>query len=294
MINNSLFYCSNKHTYPPFKNGLYIEEYFLQKIMSTSYDLKRKYIPALWTNFQIEDWFQSRKDEMQKSLDEWFMNNPSTNGYFTIVQYDDGPLLKLPENVIVYGACHGDIPIPLIYQDNNNTLQSLQKRTFNEKDILCSFVGNITSNSVEPNVRQVMFDTLKDNSNFNMINSGGWTPYVNTNMQSLFINTTINSKFALAPRGYGRSSFRFFECFQLGTIPIYIWNDINWLPFQHVIDYNRLCICLHISDINNLEQILLNIDEDKYNAMFQYYDEIKHLFELEGMSNQIINEANIV
>ena len=65
-----------------------------------------------------------------------------------------------------------------------------------------------------------------------MINSGGWRPDVNKNLQDTFINTTINSKFALSPRGYGRSSFRIFECFELGTIPIYIWNDINWLPFQ--------------------------------------------------------------
>jgi hypothetical protein len=61
-----------------------------------------------------------------------------------------------------------------------------------------------------------------------MIHSGGWTPDVNVNLQLVFINTTLESKFALAPRGYGRGSFRFFECFQLGTIPIYIWNDI-WL-----------------------------------------------------------------
>lgn len=61
MINNSLFYCSNIHTYPPFKNGLYLEEYFLNKFKETQPLLKRKYIPALWTNFQIEGWFNEKK-----------------------------------------------------------------------------------------------------------------------------------------------------------------------------------------------------------------------------------------
>ena len=28
MISSSLFNCVNKDTYPPFKNGLYLEEYF--------------------------------------------------------------------------------------------------------------------------------------------------------------------------------------------------------------------------------------------------------------------------
>jgi hypothetical protein len=192
----------------------------------------------------------------------------------------------LPENTIVYGACSGHIPLPLIYQDINHTLMHLPKKTFHEKNILCSFVGNITSNFVQPNVRQIMFDVLS--GPFKMINSGGWSASVKNDLQKLFIETTIDSKFALAPRGYGRSSFRFFECFLLGTIPIYIWNDINWLPFQDTIDYSKLCIVIHISQINDLETILLNIDEQQYKAMWNYYNTIRSLFELEGMSQKII------
>lgn len=290
MINCNLFYCKNKDTYPPFKNGLYLEEFFLKTFIEKSPKLTRSYIPALWTNFQIEGWFPNIKHEMQIHLDEWVKQNPSDNGYFTVVQYDDGPLLRLPENTIVYGACSNDIPIPLIYEDKNNTLESFEKKTFNEKQILCSFVGNITSNHIQPNVREEIMRMFTNKSNFKMINSGGWTPTVNQNLQTIFINTTIDSKFAFAPRGYGRGSFRFFECFQLGTIPIYVWNDKNWLPFQNIIDYNQLCISIHISEINNLEQKLQSIDELKYNSMFKYYKQIKYLFELDGMTTQILNE----
>ena len=292
MINNSLFYCKNKDTYPPFKNGLYLEEYFFRKITSENLLLKRKYIPALWTNFQIEGWFESKKLEMQIALNNWLRENPCEDGYFTIVQYDDGPKLNIPENTIVYGACSGNIPIPLIYQDINNTLVNIHKKSFSEKKILCSFIGNITSNHIQPNVREIMKNVFEKNPKFVFYNSGGWTPSVNVNLQKIFVNTTIDSKFALAPRGYGRGSFRFFECFQLRTIPIYLWNDIEWLPFKNVIDYSRLCISLHISQINSLEQKLESITEDDYNKMFEYYNEIKHLFELEGMSNQIIKEIN--
>jgi hypothetical protein len=292
MINNSLFYCKNKDTYPPFKNGLYLEEYFFRKITSENLLLKRKYIPALWTNFQIEGWFESKKLEMQIALNNWLRENPCEDGYFTIVQYDDGPKLNIPENTIVYGACSGNIPIPLIYQDINNTLVNIHKKSFSEKKILCSFIGNITSNHIQPNVREIMKNVFEKNPKFVFYNSGGWTPSVNVDLQKIFVNTTINSKFALAPRGYGRGSFRFFECFQLGTIPIYIWNDIEWLPFKNVIDYSRLCISIHISQINNLEKKLESITEAEYNNMFNYYNEIKHLFELEGMSNQIIKEIN--
>ena len=292
MINNSLFYCKNKDTYPPFKNGLYLEEYFFRKITSENLLLKRKYIPALWTNFQIEGWFESKKLEMQIALNNWLRENPSENGYFTIVQYDDGPKLNIPENTIVYGACSGNIPIPLIYQDINNTLINIPKKSFSEKKKLCSFIGNITGNHIQPNVREIMKNVFEKNPKFVFYNSGGWTPSVNVNLQKIFVNTTIDSKFALAPRGYGRGSFRFFECFQLGTIPIYVWNDIEWLPFKNEIDYSKLCISIHISQINNLEKKLESITEAEYNNMFNYYNEIKHLFELEGMSNQIIKEIN--
>ena len=292
MLSCPFFYCKNKDTYPPFKNGLYLEEYFLRKILNEKLELKRKYIPILWTNFQIEDWFKSRKNEMQNELNKWLNENPSENGYFTIVQYDDGPLLNIPQNTIVYGACSGNIPIPLIYEDVNNVLINIPKKGFIEKKILCSFIGNITGNHIQPNVREVIKNVFENNPKFVFYNSGGWTPSVNVNLQKIFVNTTIDSKFALAPRGYGRGSFRFFECFQLGTIPIYIWNDIEWLPFKNVIDYSRLCISIHISQVNNLEKKLESITEEEYNNMFNYYNEIKHLFELEGMSNQIIKEIN--
>ena len=290
MIQNPLFYCTNKDTYPPFKNGLYLEEYFFKKMHEDSANTKRKYIPVLWTNFQIEGWFQTKKQEMQNALDEWINQNPSENGYFTIVQYDDGPLLNLPINTLVYGACSGTIPIPLIYEDTRNTLLNFPKKTFSEKTILCSFVGNITANHVQPNVREVIQNSFSTKPNFVFFNSGGWTPSVNENLQQQFIQITLNTKFALAPRGYGRGSFRFFECFHLGTIPIYIWNDIEWLPFKNIIDYEKLCISIHISQVTELEAKLLSITEEKYNEMLDYYQEIKHLFELEGMSLQIIKE----
>lgn len=293
LIPDSKFYCQNKDNYPPFKHGLYLEEYFLKYVHSNKIQSKRKYIPALWTNFQIESWFKPMKQQLQHHLNQWLLRNPSVHGYYTIVQYDDGPLLQLPPNTIVYGACSGNIPIPLIYEDSNNTLTSMPKKTFREKQKLCSFIGNITSNHVEPNVRKVMFDSLSGNSSFYMVNSGGWTPSVAANLQTIFINTTIDSKFALAPRGYGRSSFRFFECFQLGTIPVYLWNNVNWLPFQNIINYDKLCITLHISKINELETILNNISEEHYNSMWLYYNEIKHLFTLDGMTRQIISEISL-
>jgi hypothetical protein len=288
----NLFYHKTNVVYPPFKNGLYLEEYFLKKFMQENPTTKRKYIPALWTNFQIEDWFQSKKKIMQYNLDLWVKKNPSPTGYFTIVQHDDAVFLILPSNTIIYGACSGNIPLPLIYQDVRNTLENIPRKSFTEKKILCSFVGSITTNNVSPYVRHNMINYLKNNPNFILNVPSAWTNNVDKQKQDRFIILTANSKFALAPRGYGRSSFRFFEILQLGVIPIYIWNDIEWIPYKDdpEVDYSKFCISINISEINKLENILLNINEDAYNNMLNEYNKIKHKFSLDGMYNYIINQ----
>jgi hypothetical protein len=281
---DDLFYVSNKDTYPPFKNGYYMEEYFYNymKRNNLNYDKDgRLYIPALWTNFQIEHWFSSKKDFMQNKLDEYINKYKCEKGYFTLIQYDDGPLLNLPENTKIYGACTGTNILPLIYEDKIGHLIKINKKIFSEKKFLCSFVGSNTHN-----IRRVIEHIYKNSSNFKFI-IRNWSPIVIENDQNNFIDTTINSKFALAPRGYGRSSFRFFEIFKLNTIPIYIWDDIEWLPYKDIIDYSKICISLHISKINELENILININEDQYNNMIDNYNKIKHMFELEFMCKYI-------
>lgn len=292
MIKNELFYCKNKDTYPPFKNGMYLEEYFLDTFIKNKPNLKRKYIPALWTNFQIEGWFKNNenKEKMQESLNEWVNQNPSHNGYFTIVQHDDGVKLKLPDNTIIYGTGCGDVPIPLVYQDIKNTLSSISKKSFQDKFILCSFVGAETANNVLPNVRKQIRIKFNNNNKFIIHFTNGWTSNVDINKQYNFIKTTSNSKFALAPRGYGRSSFRFFEIFKLGCIPVYIWNDKEWLPFKDKINYSKICISLNVNDIDKLESILSNINEQQYNNMYSEYLKIKHYFTVGGIYDYVIDK----
>ena len=284
-IDNPLFYCKNKDTYPPFKNGQYLEEYFFNYIIKNKIEFKRTYIPALWTNFQIEGWFNSQKENMQRSLDDFITKNPNPNGYFTIVQYDDGPLLKLPKDTIVFGACSGNIPMPLIYEDKLNLLESQKSlNSYDDRPILCSFVGTLTHN-----VRRIILGKYHNNNNFFFDIQNGWTPSVKKDRQDNFISATNNSKFALAPRGYGRSSFRFFEIFKLNCIPVYVWDDIEWLPYKDILDYSKFCISININEIDKLENILLNINEEKYKSMLDEYNKIKNLFYLDGMTEYIIN-----
>ena len=289
IIQNTLFYTNTSIVYPPFKNGLYMEEYFLQYAYTKNrfYDYAgRLYIPALWTNFQLKPWFTWNAANMQTSLIQFINTHPNEKGYFTVVQHDDGPFLKLPPNICIYGACNGHIPLPLIYEDNSNTLTKLaiHGKSFSERNILCSFVGSTTHT-----VRNICIDKLSNIPGFDFtVPKTGWTLTVDKSNQTTFINKTLDSKFALAPRGYGRSSFRFFEILQLGCVPIYVWDDHEWLPYKNLIDYSTFCISIHVSKIDTLPEILEKINETAYNNMKLAYDKIKHMFTMEFMCKHIL------
>jgi hypothetical protein len=221
---------------------------------------------------------------MQESLDNFINANPSEKGYFTIIQYDDGSLLKLPFNTLIYGACSGDIPLPLIYEDRSFKLEKYEKYGYNNKDIYCSFVGSITHF-----IRQNLYLNFSTNEKFLFSVNQSWTNDVSNESATNFINTTLRSKFVFAPRGHGRSSFRFFEILKLGSIPIYVWDDIEWLPYKSILDYEKFCISINIRNINELEEILTKIDETKYNEMIMEYEKIKNCFDLEYMCSFIKN-----
>lgn len=282
-IPDELFITKTKVVYPPFKKGLYMEEYFLNHMATTNKTTDkdgRLFIPALWTNFQIESWFPQRKDAMQRTLDKWISENPNKAGYFIVIQHDDGPMLRLPPGTKIYGACFGQVYLPLIYQDIDNKLENLaqNKKTFKNRPILCSFVGSVTHN-----VRKTVVDIYQTNPRFKITLRQGWTNQVQSTHQDQFTEITLKSKFALAPRGYGRSSFRFFEILQLGVVPVYVWDDIEWLPYKNVLDYDAFSVTIHETELDILEEILINITEKKYNAMLAEYQRIKHMFGLDFM-----------
>lgn len=292
MIDDPFFYVETPAVYPPFKKGRYLEEFFwdaCQRKGVTHNADGRRYIPAFWTNFQIDPAFPSKKLSMQESLDRFISVHPCDNGYFTVVQHDDGPLLSLPADTIVYGACTGDIALPLIYEDTSQKLIRLygeRNRTFSERSILCSFVGTDTHS-----VRTACIHALRGRPGMDFTVRPAWSIQVDTASQDVFIQKTLDSKFALAPRGYGRSSFRFFEIFQLGAIPVYVWDDIEWLPYKDQVDYSKICISIHVSQIESLPHLLNEVTVDRYNTMRSEYERIRDWFSLETMTSYVLETS---
>jgi len=281
IIMKDIWYPPTLTIFPCLLKGDLIEKRFFDYIKNNKIVLNRKYINVAWTNLYCNDSFKGVKydsEKLQKELDIL----PKDDKYFTILQYAGNIKQKLPANTIVFAGSFGDYPLPLLY-DNDEIFNNVCLKSWEEKDIFCSFVGNHTHDI------RLKIKNYVDNMDDYFYKD---TPSNNPDV-SLFLNTTVNSKFCLAPRGFGRSSFRFYEIIKLGSIPIYVWDDEIWLPFQDVIDYDKLSVVIHIDNLNNLDDILKYITKEQYNNMISYANEKKHvLCSFDGVCEQIISKVN--
>ena len=175
------------------------------------------------------------------------------------------------------------IPIPLTYE--NAGLFEQYKNT--DKTIFCSFVGADT----HPIRRSVVSEFLQYSDVVCSIDK--WTNEIANDKQQLFLDVTSKSKFTLAPRGFGKTSFRLYEALKLGSVPVYIYDD-PWLPYTELIDWNKLAVLSHINDVPFLYDRLKNITDEEYCSMLAYYKEHEYLFTFEGMSEYVVQKFNSI
>lgn len=70
--------------------------------------------------------------------------------------------------------------------------------------------------------------------------------------------------FNLAPQGFGRTSFRLAEVVQVGRIPVYIYNDIPWVPYVgSPLSVYELGYVGRVHHLESLIKHLANIKHDK-------------------------------
>jgi len=283
-----MFRPGTSHVYPPFKKGRYMEEFMYEYLLAKQDVIQTDlvYLPIFWTNLQNHPGFAANKAKYQTLLDQALSIMPSDTKYVTIVQHDDGPQLTIPSQTIVFGACTGTIPLPLIYEDTANQLLTAPRMT---KNILASFVGTKTTHPL----RGEMVRHLEGKQGIQCQAAPVWKVNVVEQDAARFVEWTLRSKFCLAPRGYGRSSFRFFEAMLLDTIPVYIWDDIEWLPYKDILDYSAFSISISQRDLPQLYHRLQSISEDTYRNMQQELLRVRHHFTLEGMAEYIVRRITM-
>jgi hypothetical protein len=262
----------------------YFYDYSTNPENNNKINTERIYIPAFWTNIQNHPNFSDMKESLNILLKRVYNLFPENTPYFTVVQADIGVELVLPKNTLVFGACYGDIPLPLIYEDVTNRLINTPR--LEKRKLRGSFVGTAATHPL----RQKMFLSIGRNPNFKFETNDIWTNSVSEPKADTFIKTTLNSKYCLAPRGFGRSSFRFFEAMLLDTVPVYFWDDTEWLPYKDILDYSKFSVSIHETDVDKTAQILKSISHEKYLSMVEELKRVRPYFTLEGMSEYIISK----
>jgi hypothetical protein len=183
------------------------ENWFVRNYDQSRNKSDRVFLPVTWTSFYCNNKHGRDRKEMNK-LDAFINSLDRGKKYFTVVQYDDGIINKLPFlDVKVFGmGCKGEVQLPLVCQPHKYEFKE------NGRPIFASFIGSIT----HP-IRQKLVDELKDKEGY----------FISTEPTSLHSYCYImsQSKFVLCPRGYGKTSFRIQEALQYGAIPIYISDE---------------------------------------------------------------------
>jgi hypothetical protein len=284
------------HAYPP-HTRTNIESFFLDFAKRNIGIIKThlNYLPILWTNNYVsyrnrEKRADFRADpEIQQWLDQ---HGPALGPCFTVVQNDDGPYETLPPNIKVFGAGGtGHVAIPLLCDAHPRRGIPRQNRAFFTGQMNCGGpeAGVHGRSSWNPNgagarIRRSMFKAFADAHDPEFVVSGKPGP----NPQAEFEIGLSASIFGLAPRGYGKTSFRLYEAMQLGAIPVYIYDE-PWLPFAKEIHWPAFCVLCPESEIAALPQKLKSMTQDEISRLQDNLDRIYPLyFTLEAASWQII------
>lgn len=177
------------------------------------------YLPVYWTRWHLRhDYGKTGREELQKSVNNVMLDDSKT---FTICQYDDGPLIDIGKTAqcLASRKSEAGIDIPLLAAPHRKPFFYPAKR------YQASFIGRASTHSV----RSELMDLLGERPDvlmFDGIKSSRW-----------FVRKTLASWIALAPRGYGGSSFRFFEAMQLGVVPLLL-GDLDTRPFKNEIPWH--------------------------------------------------------
>ncbi|CAK9084216.1 unnamed protein product [Durusdinium trenchii] len=165
---------------------------------------------------------------------------------------------QMPNLLVLSAGGNGHVPIPLLKKPEKR-LMGLPLRS---RRYFTSFVGSGFNNKA---VRETMKKVTEQ-----WAQQTGKEVFISLKTMNEWQDILTNTTVALSPRGFGRSSFRSGELFQMGRVPIYIWDDEPWLYYRELWEKEVIGFATNIkslgstldrvvSDMSKLELIEANI-----------------------------------
>ena len=248
--------------YPSHNDDYGVEQDFLKYLNKnpdiltfTAEEADWHYLPIYWTRWHLNhDYAKTGLAELQQAASQIIFKDQKT---FTICQYDDGPLVDLGLTTIFLASrkTSAGIDIPLLCSPHRLPFFKPSKK------YLTSFIGRLSTYPV----RQQVFDKVKGRNDVYFFDGDQGTRF--------YVQKMLQSQVALCPRGYGGSSFRFFEAMQLGITPFLI-GDFDTRPFKKYIDWDEISFCLSSAD--GINDILDSLDETVTRQMGKQAAKIWH------------------
>lgn len=257
------------------------------------------YLPVLWWNNSAAEMLATGKGPFRAVvLVQEFLDNLPPGKRVTVSRGADGIYERLPDNTVVFSAGgKGDFPIPHLTEAPDVPVRR-------ERDILASFVGNIAcggpvkdaphgASSWDPNgagatVRRAMAKVFSGAEDCLIVdqNIGTWSRGIPLEYVK-FRQAAEQSWFGLAPRGYGKTSYRLYEMFHFGCIPVYIYDE-PWIPYQDRLDWTEFSVLCHVSELPDLPQRLRSMPIAKREQMIEAAKPlIEDYFTQDGVCKQI-------
>lgn len=249
--------------YPPQANSYNIEYKFYKKA------LKQKNVDSFLVNIPIqwENIFSNKLAnvlEVEKDLNDKLDKNTL---YFTVCKYEGGPQVDL-DNILIFTPSgifdmlkqnnQSYLPLPLI-TDKYTQKPKVHKR------FLASYIGRNT----HP-IRIFLQQKYRYDRKFFVKNLDSMSSVFSEIDQSKYKKVISESYFSLCPRGFGPTSFRLYESFELGSVPVYI-SDEYFLPFKEFINWKDLCIFSSFQDLHKLKKNLnKTLNSSRYQYMLEY------------------------
>ncbi len=224
------------HEYSNYE-GPWIENLFIEKFMDKPLSYFRGFIPLFvqWIDTQIlrGPHFNNIHEELNKLLRPGVI-------YLAVSQGDVGlgMIGAAHPNILVLSAGgYGHVPLPLVKSEvphrphvhHAGVLNVTVRDEVGGKAVVAQeykrdigFFG--TLNQQNSGRQEILEKIAKAADKLNMTHK-----YDLTNKWQKEMGV---SRFNLCPRGYGRSSFRFAESIQIGRIPVFLWDDVPWIPYH--------------------------------------------------------------
>lgn len=176
--------------------------------------------------------------------------------YITVSQNDQGlpagsdlmAMNLIPNLLVLSAGGYGHVPIPLFKQKEKRRNHQIP---VSDRSIVVSYVGSLVH--APANFREVVHHQLESWSNKPSPPLSGdfsYRYYMGDDWREIM----ADSRFSLSPRGFGRTAYHVVETWQMGLIPIHVYADVAWMPYQHLLGEIAFA-----TDLEHLQEIMVHL-----------------------------------